>query len=66
MKKHVLNYSKPNDQKAWLQLGVSVGIELIAIILIHINMKILGWGLHNLNIIRLFVQFHDMAHFSYF
>lgn len=34
--------------------------------LIRANFAIIGWALHTLNEIRLFVQYHDMAHFSFF
>jgi len=66
MKKFVQSYGKADDKKAWTALGISFLIEIVVIILIHLNQKLLGWGLHTLNNVRFFIQFHDMAHFSYF
>ena len=47
-------------------MGVSLLWEALAVILINLNVGILGWTLHTLNMVRLFIQFHDMAHFSFF
>lgn len=63
---YINNYIKPNDFKAWLAILVSVGYELLAVALIHLNLSMLGWAVHTLNMVRFFIQFHDMAHFSYF
>lgn len=60
------SYIKPNDQQAWLSIAVSLLNEVIVYFLIQHNLSILGWTLHTLNIVRLFIQFHDMAHFSFF
>ena len=62
----IANYIKPNDLKAWTALGISLLIELIAVLLILSPMSLLGWTLHVLNMVRFFIQFHDMAHFSFF
>jgi omega-6 fatty acid desaturase (delta-12 desaturase) len=40
--------------------------EALAVVLIHVNLGLFGWTLHTLNMVRLFIQFHDMAHFSFF
>lgn len=64
--KFVNNYIKPNDTKAWTAIGVSLLNELIVYVLIQCNLNLLGWTLHTLNMVRLFIQFHDMAHFSFF
>jgi len=66
MKKHVQNYAKPSDRLAWLGIGGSISFLLISVILIYLDLRMLGWGLLCLNNVRLFIQFHDMAHFSYF
>lgn len=66
VKKHITKYTKPQDAQAWLGLAVTLGIELLAIYLIYSGHNILGWTVHGFNIIRIFVQFHDMAHYSYF
>lgn len=63
---YINQYIKPNDFKAWLGIFLSVAFELLAALLIHLNLIVLGWTVHTLNIVRLFVQFHDMAHLSYF
>lgn len=47
-------------------MAISFLIEAVAIALIHLNLPLLGWTLHSLNLVRLFIQFHDMAHFSFF
>lgn len=51
---------------AWQALSVSILYEVISLVLIFSNFQSLGWTLHTLNIVRLFIQFHDTAHFSYF
>jgi omega-6 fatty acid desaturase (delta-12 desaturase) len=66
IKSKVMKFAEPDDRKAWISLGYSLCIELVAILLIRTNLLIMGWGLHTLNEIRLFVQFHDMAHLSFF
>lgn len=66
MKQHVIGYCKPNDLQAWLSIGLSLLFEIVAIVLIHLNFTIIGWTLHGLNSVRLFIQFHDMAHYSFF
>lgn len=66
VKKHITKYTKPQDAQAWLGLAVTLGIELLAIYLIYSGHNLLGWTVHGFNIIRIFVQFHDMAHYSYF
>jgi omega-6 fatty acid desaturase (delta-12 desaturase) len=63
---YINNFIKPNDTKAWIAILISLGYELLAVALIHLNLSMLGWIIHTLNIVRLFIQFHDMAHFSYF
>ena len=30
------------------------------------DLDFLGWAIHTLNAVRFFIQFHDMAHFSFF
>ena len=45
---------------------VSFAIEALAIILINLDVFYLGWVIHCLNMVRFFIQFHDMAHFSFF
>lgn len=66
MKKFVQSHGKPNDKKAWMGLAVSALYTVIGVLLINMNFSVFGWFLHTLNAMRLFVQFHDMAHFSYF
>jgi omega-6 fatty acid desaturase (delta-12 desaturase) len=66
MKKHVLQYSQPDDKTAWLMLALSIAIEGVAIAFIHMGYRLIGWSIHTLCLVRLFIQFHDMAHFSYF
>jgi omega-6 fatty acid desaturase (delta-12 desaturase) len=60
------NYIKPNDTKAWTALGISLLIEAVALALIFSPLSLMGWVLHTLNMVRFFIQFHDMAHFSFF
>lgn len=66
VKKHITKYTKPQDVQAWIGLGVTLAIELLAIYLIYSGHNLVGWIVHGFNIIRIFVQFHDMAHYSYF
>lgn len=63
---YINNYIKPNDRKAWLALFMSFVYQAVAVLLIQFNLKLLGWTVHTLNMVRFFIQFHDMAHFSYF
>ena len=57
---------KPNDTQGWIALGVSLIYVGISAAFIKYDYFYLGWSLHALNLVRLFIQFHDMAHFSYF
>jgi len=66
LNKHINRYIKPNNTRAFLALGVTLLIEVVAILLIKYNVYFIGWTIHCLNMVRIFVQFHDMAHFSYF
>lgn len=66
MRKFVTSFGKPNDKKALIALGISLAIGALAALLIHLGMGMLGWTLHTLNNLRLFMQLHDMAHFSFF
>ena len=65
-KKHVLKYCEPNDRKAWMGIAITFFFQALAILLINFDFSIVGWFLNSLVIVRMFVQFHDMAHFSYF
>jgi omega-6 fatty acid desaturase (delta-12 desaturase) len=66
VKKYVQLYGRPSDAKAATALAISFAYEVLAILLININFRLLGWALHSLNQVRFFIQFHDMAHFSFF
>jgi acyl-lipid omega-6 desaturase (Delta-12 desaturase) len=66
MKKYVQSYGKPDDKRAVVALGISFAYEALAIALIHWGWGVLGWTIHMLNNVRFFIQFHDMAHFSFF
>lgn len=66
VKKHVMKYCEPNDTKAWTGIAITMVFQALAILLIHQKHAFLGWALNSLVIVRMFVQFHDMAHFSYF
>lgn len=66
MKKYVQSYGKPDDVKAGIALGISFVYEALAIALIHLGFGVLGWTIHTFNCVRFFIQFHDMAHFSFF
>jgi acyl-lipid omega-6 desaturase (Delta-12 desaturase) len=66
LNKHISKFIRPNNTRAFLALGVSLLVEAVAIFLILTNVYLLGWTIHCLNMVRIFVQFHDMAHFSYF
>lgn len=63
---YINGYIRPDNTKAWTAILGSLAYELLAILLIHLNLGVLGWMVHTLNIVRLFIQFHDMAHFSFF
>ena len=66
MRKFVTSYGKPDDRKATIAFGISLALGAVAIGMIHMGMELLGWGLNVLTTLRLFMQFHDMAHFSFF
>jgi len=66
MKKHVQDFGKPDDRKAWIGIGNSIIFVALSIFLINMNHRLLGYGLLSLANVRLFILFHDMAHFSYF
>lgn len=66
VKKHLLHYSKPQDTEAWKALGVSALYVLVVIYLNVSGHPFLGWSFQGLVTVRLFVQFHDMAHYSFF
>lgn len=66
MKKHVMSFCRQDDKKAWAGLAISLAFEVLAVALIHWGAGSLGWILHTWVTVRLFVQFHDMAHYSYF
>lgn len=66
MKKYVQGYGKPDDRKALMALGISFALEAVAIALIHLGFGVMGWTLHTLTNLRFFMQYHDMAHFSFF
>lgn len=47
-------------------LGVSLILQMASICIISANYDLIGWSLQVLTFVRFFVQFHDMAHFSFF
>jgi fatty acid desaturase len=47
-------------------LGVSLILQMASICIISAGFDFIGWGLQVLTLVRFFVQFHDMAHFSFF
>ena len=63
---HCAKYAKPDDVLASVAFVQTVCIEFIAYCMIHSRLCYFGWVLHSLNTIRVFVQFHDMAHYSFF
>lgn len=63
---HCSTFAKPNAFQASLSLAITCGLEGGAIALIYSPLSLLGWILHTLTLIRVFVQFHDMAHYSFF
>jgi len=63
---HINKYIKPSNTQAFLSLGINVVIEIVALTLVCHEQRVLGWTLHFFNLVRFFVQFHDMAHFSFF
>lgn len=65
-KQHVQKYAKPDDKKAWLSLGVSCLQQAFVVFLIKMDYDLLGWFIHLFLTVRWFIQFHDMAHFSFF
>lgn len=66
VKAHIKKFASPQDAEAWKGLGVTFLVQLLAVYLIYAGQSTLGWIVHGFNIIRIFVQFHDMAHYSYF
>ena len=66
LKKHILKYSSPDDKLAWRAFAGTIIFEAFAVFLIMNNLDFLGWTVHTLNSVRFFIQFHDMAHFSFF
>lgn len=59
-------YAKPNTFQAYVSFVNTILVEALAIRCIYSQFSILGWILHTVNILRVFVQFHDMAHYSFF
>lgn len=66
LNRFVNGYIKPNDRKAWLSVTFSIVIQAVAFFFMKHNLMILGWILSTLNMLRLFIIFHDTAHFSFF
>ena len=69
LKVHLKKYCISNDIKASLSLTTTILIEVIAIFLINCDQhwsSFIGWAIHSLNMVRIFVQFHDMAHLTFF
>lgn len=66
LKKHILKYGSPDDGLAWRAFAVTILFQALASILIMKDFDYLGWTIHTLNAVRFFIQFHDMAHFSFF
>lgn len=66
LNQHISKYTKPNNTQAFLSMGVNIIIEALAMGLVYIGFYYLGWTIHCLNMVRFFIQFHDMAHFSFF
>ena len=66
VQKHILKYSQPDDSIAWKGLAATIASELCASFMILNGLPTVGWVLHSLNMVRFFILFHDMAHFSYF
>lgn len=66
MKQHIQKYAKPDDKKAWMSLAISFAEQAIVILLIKMGLGIIGWFCQIFLTVRFFIQFHDMAHFSFF
>ena len=66
VKKHILNFCTPDDYQAWKAIIVTLIYQILAILIIRNDYLLLGWFLNTLVIVRMFVQFHDMAHLSFF
>lgn len=66
VKEHIRNYGKPDDKKAWISIGISVMWEVVTWALITLGFRYLGWFIHWGNTLRIFVQFHDLAHCNFF
>jgi omega-6 fatty acid desaturase (delta-12 desaturase) len=62
----LVKYTKADDRKAWTAIAVTVLMQIIAFALIKMNFIIIGWSFNVFICVRIFVQFHDMAHFSFF
>ena len=59
-------YSKSSNNKAFISLFNTFIAQLIITSIIYLGYNKLGWFLNSLNMVRIFIQFHDMAHYSFF
>jgi fatty acid desaturase len=66
MKKHVLTYSVANNTKASLAIALSFFFEAVSILLFRMEYNTIACIFRGFVLIRMFVQLHDMAHFSFF
>ena len=59
-------YSKSNDKIAIIELLKTLIVFLFCYQLINLKMNFLGCFIFIFNYLRMFIQFHDMAHYSFF
>ena len=67
----ITHFSKPNNFKAMKSILMSFFLQASALFMILFSdayafLYYLGWSVHSLNIVRIFIQMHDMAHYSFF
>lgn len=63
---HIQPYAGANNFKAWRAFLTTIVFEVMAMIIMQSKAVYLGWILHTLTSIRLFIQMHDMAHLCFF
>jgi len=49
-----------------MNVGSTILVQIVVWLLVKFNFNLLGYTLYALNTVRIFILFHDMAHYSFF
>ena len=66
IQEHCKTYAVANDLQAVASLFFTCLAQVFACLLIYSPLPIVGWAMHTLLMMRFFILFHDMAHYSFF